>query len=93
MKALFIVCFALMALSSGPAFGHVPEAATADIGLEEKLGQTIAIDAVFADENGNHVNLKDFIDKPTIIAPVYLGCMHECPLLLIGLAQGLARSI
>ncbi len=91
MKALLIVCFALMALSAGPAFGHVPEAATADIGLEEKLGQTIAVDTVFADENGNHVNLKDLIDKPTIIAPVHLGCMHECPLLLTGLAQVLGK--
>jgi len=37
------------------------------------------------------VNLKDLIDKPTIIAPVYLKCMHECPLLLTGLAQALGK--
>jgi protein SCO1/2 len=91
MKALFIVCLAVIALSARPAFGHVPEAAKADVGLEEKLGQMIPGDAVFTDETGVLANLKDLIDKPTIIAPVYLGCMHECPLLLTGLAQVLGK--
>jgi protein SCO1/2 len=43
------------------------------------------------DENGKPVNLKAFIDKPTIIAPVYLHCSHECPLLLTSLAGALGK--
>lgn len=73
------------------AWGHGTVATSADISLDEKLGQVIPTDAVFRDETGRTVNLKDMIDKPTIIAPVYLKCMHECPLLLTGLAQALGK--
>jgi protein SCO1/2 len=74
-----------------PSFGHGTTAVKADIALEEKLGKYIPDDAVFADENGKRVSLKEAIDKPVIIAPVYLGCTHECPLLLTGLARALGR--
>ena len=67
------------------------ETSRADVGLEEKLGQYITTDAIFADENGKSISLRDITDKPTIIAPVYLGCMHECPKLLSGLAQVLGK--
>lgn len=73
------------------AFGHGTEATKADIALEEKLGGYLPADAAFVDENGKRVLLKSLIDKPTIIAPVYLSCMHECPLLLTGLAQALGK--
>jgi protein SCO1/2 len=56
-----------------------------------KLGQYLPADAEFADENGRRVLLRNLIDRPTIIAPVYLGCMHECPMLLSGLAQVLGK--
>ena len=74
-----------------PSSGHETTATKADIALEEKLGQYIPADAVFVDEHGNRVSLKNSIDKPTIIAPVYLGCMHECPMLLTGLAEVLGK--
>jgi protein SCO1/2 len=78
-------------LAAGSAFGHGTEAVKADIALDEKLGQYLPADAVFIDENGKRASLKDFIDKPTIIAPVYLGCVHECPMLLSGLAQVIGK--
>lgn len=74
-----------------PSFGHKTTVTKADIALEEKLGQYIPSDAVFIDENNKRVSLKGSLTKPTIIAPVYLGCTHECPLLLTGLAQALGR--
>ena len=74
-----------------PSSGHETTATKADIALEEKLGQYLPADAIFADENGKRVSLKEAIDKPVIIAPVYLGCTHECPLLLTGLAQVLGK--
>ncbi len=89
MKKTVLVLLA--ALTASTAFGHGSTAVTADIALEEKLGQFLPVDAVFFDENAKKINLKNFIDKPTIIAPVYLGCSHECPLLLMGLAQALGR--
>lgn len=74
-------------LAASSAFGHGTGAVKADIALEEKLGQYLPADAEFTDENGRRVMLGDLIDRPTIIAPVYLGCTHECPMLLNGLAQ------
>jgi protein SCO1/2 len=72
------------------AWGHETTAARADIALEEKLGQYVA-EATFVDENGKPFAFKKMIDKPTIIAPVYLNCTHECPMLLTGLAQVLGK--
>ncbi len=88
---LLIVSFLAAFLAVSTSFAHGTGAGAADIGLEEKLGQYIPADASFSDENGKKTNLKKLIDKPTIIAPVYLGCMHECPMLLMGLAQVLGR--
>ena len=85
---LLLLTLILMPLSSS---GHETTATKADIALEEKLGQYLPADAIFADENGKRVSLKEAIDKPVIIAPVYLGCTHECPLLLTGLAQVLGK--
>jgi protein SCO1/2 len=72
-------------------FGHETTASRADIGIDEKLGQYLPADATFLDETGNRVNLRKMIDKPTIIAPVYLSCMHVCPMLLNGLADVLGK--
>jgi protein SCO1/2 len=90
MRGPFLV-FSLLLLLTPPAFGHETTATSADIALDYKLGQFIPSDAVFRDENGRTVNLRSLIDRPTIIAPVYLGCMHECPMLLAGLAGVLGK--
>jgi len=88
-KFYLVLCIVIVA--SNVASGHESTAVKADIALEEKLGQFIPSDAVFKEENGKELILKAAIDKPTIIAPVYLGCTHECPLLLSGLAQALGQ--
>ena len=74
-----------------PVMAHETTADKAVIALDEKLGAVIPADISLRDENGKPVNLKDFIDRPTIIAPVYLHCSHECPLLLTGLASTLGK--
>lgn len=78
----------LFALS---ALGHETAATSADIALTENLGQVIPANIMFRDESGKPVNLSAFIDKPTIIAPVYFHCTHTCPLLLNGLASALGK--
>ena len=90
MKKTYLILLAFVLLPAF-AFGHGSLATKADIAIEEKLGQYIPSDAVFNDEHGNKINLKSLIKKPTIIAPVYLGCTHECPLLLSGLAQAIGN--
>lgn len=73
------------------ASGHETSVNAADITLEERLGRYIPLDATFVDETGKRLTLGEVIDRPTIIAPVYLGCMHTCPLLLTGLAESLGK--
>ena len=63
----------------------------ADIAVEEKLGNYLQEDVFFSDETGKRINLRTSVDKPTIIAPVYLSCMHVCPVLLTGLADVLGK--
>lgn len=90
-RSLQIAVFAAALLTAHIAQGHETTASSADIALDEKLGQSLPSDAVFFDENGHKVTLKSLIDKPTIIAPVYLHCMHVCPMLLNGLADALGK--
>lgn len=85
---LFLLTSMLLA---NVAFGHATVATKADIALDEKLGEYVPSDSMFTDERGKKIDLKTYIDKPTIIAPVYLSCMHECPMLLTGLAQVLGK--
>jgi protein SCO1/2 len=89
LRLFFMVLGSLLATPA--AHGHETTATRADIVLEEKLGHYLPSDAVFTDENGTTINLINSIDKPVIIAPVYLGCTHTCPLLLTGLAQALGK--
>ncbi len=91
MTRMIVLLALACSLTANTSFGHETGAAKADITLEEKLGQYLPADAVFTDETGKTASLKSLIDKPTIIAPVYLGCMHECPVLLSGLSQVLGK--
>ena len=81
----------LFALWANICFAHGTTASRADVGLDDKTGQMVPGDIVFFDEYGKRVNLADKFDKPLIVAPVYFGCMHECPLLLTSLAAVLGK--
>ncbi len=89
-RCILTIGFCLLFLAA-PALGHEAKADKANIALDEKLGQYLPADATFADENGKPVRLKDLLDRPVIIAPVYLGCTRTCSLLLTGLAQALGK--
>jgi len=56
------------------------------LGIDPQLGHSIPLDATFQDEHGNPVTLKDLIQKPTILALVYLHCRNVCSILLENLA-------
>lgn len=86
-----LIVFFTFALSAQTAFSHEAAVTKADIALEEKEGGSLPADAVFTDENGRTMNLRDTITKPTIIAPIYLRCTHDCPLLLTELAKTLGK--
>lgn len=54
------------------------------IGVDEKsnLGKKIALDSEFTDENGKKIILRKYVNKPTLILPVYYYCPETCGLML-----------
>lgn len=89
MRRLIPLLFLLVVAAPAPA--HETTATSANIALDEKLGSIIPADIALKDENGRPVNLRGLVDRPVIVAPVYLHCMHVCPLLLNGLAEVLGQ--
>lgn len=76
--------------------GHVhqetPATYTAEeVGVTEKLGEKIPLDAVFLDENGNRLALSEFIDRPTLILPIFYYCPQACSIMLGNLAESLGK--
>src|SRR3990172_5758173 len=49
-----------------------------EIGIDEKIGQTIPLNLEFFDEKGYQVALKDIMKKPTILNFVYFRCPGIC---------------
>lgn len=67
----------------------LPEALR-DVGIDQKIGQGLPLDARFRDEQGREVALGDYFgDKPVLLVPVYYRCPMLCPLALDGLARAL----
>jgi protein SCO1/2 len=68
----------------------IPEALK-KIGIEQKLGSQLPLDAQFKDETGKIVRLGDYFNqaRPVIIAFVY----YECPMLCNQVLNGLTGSL
>jgi protein SCO1/2 len=57
-----------------------------EIGVDEKLGDTIPLDLRFANSDGDSVSLGDLIEsgKPVLLNPLYYDCPILCSLVLDG---------
>jgi protein SCO1/2 len=68
----------------------MPDALQA-VGIDQKLGDTLPLDAEFTDENGQPVKLGQYFNKgrPVILALVY----YECPMLCNQVLNGLTGSL
>jgi protein SCO1 len=64
----------------------------AELGIYEKLDQTLPDGLIFTDENYQVVDLKKEINKPTVIALVYYECPGLCSPLLEGVAEVITRA-
>jgi protein SCO1 len=67
-----------------------PPDALKSIGIEQRQGNTLPLDARFRDEAGREVSLRDYFgkQKPVVIAPVYYDCPMLCNQVLHGLVGG-----
>jgi protein SCO1 len=73
------------ALLPAPAAAEQPSA-KGEIGIDEKLGGTAALDVPLVGEDGAPVTLRQLVHTPTILALVYYRCPNVCDLLLTGIA-------
>jgi len=73
------------------ALAEAPPESALDVGVDEKLGQTIPLDIKLVDEQGDRVSLRDLIDKPTLLTLNYFRCVGLCTPLLNGVAEMLQR--
>jgi protein SCO1 len=64
---------------------------TDPLGVTEQLGNLVAVDAVFRDEDGTPIRIGDVLTIPTLLLPVYYGCPNVCSLMQSNIAQLLPR--
>ncbi|SMO44088.1 SCO family protein [Gracilimonas mengyeensis] len=57
-----------------------------ELGIDENLGETIPLDAVFATSEGDSVRLGDLLEegKPVLLNPLYYDCPMLCGLVIDG---------
>lgn len=67
--------------------GFANAAAQPAIGIEERLDNQIPLDLKFEDAKGKEHQLKDLIDKPTVLLLVYYNCPGICSPLLTSTAE------
>jgi protein SCO1/2 len=84
----------LAALMPVAAFAKAPAPEQkSDIGVDEKLGQSVPLDLMLIDEEGNRVSLRSLIDhKPSILTLNYFRCTSLCTPLLNGVAEMLQKT-
>jgi len=86
----------LASISTAPADSPSPAPASApgppfpEVGIDQRLGESIPLDLVFRDEQGRPVKLGDLFDsRPVVLTLAYYRCPMLCSLVLNGLASGL----
>lgn len=84
MKTLIIFTFFLSLTLSVRAQLPSPEI---EVGIVEKLGDTLPLDLTFHNENNESVTLGSLINKPTILNFVYFDCPGLCSPLLDGISE------
>jgi len=65
---------------------------TEDVGVIEHLGEKIPLDLKFINDKSEPVNLRQLINKPTILSFVYFDCPGLCSPLLEGLGEVIQKT-
>jgi len=87
---IFVLFFVLVCKSFAQV--PVPVDKEVEIGIVEKLGQTIPLDLKFINEKNDTVALRSMINKPTILSFVYFDCPFLCSPLLDGIADVVSKT-
>ena len=92
MKKLLFVLIASLIFASGahglPADARPPM--LKDVGIEQRLGKPLPLDAIFQDEMGRAVRLGQYFQgRPVILVLAY----YNCPMLCTQVLNGLVSSV
>ena len=81
---------AVLLLNVNTAFAE--KAKDLEVGITEHLDRYVPTDIMLTDQNGKLVNLKQLINKPTVLCFVYYRCPGICSPLMNGLAEVMAST-
>lgn len=93
-----VVAIAMVLVAGGAAAQPALPAAPRDarppilrnVGIEQRLGQSLPLDAIFQDESGRAVRLRDYFGKrPVVLVLAY----YNCPMLCTEVLNGLLSSL
>jgi len=91
MQILLFLCFTCLAfLSIHPASAQ--DQGQEEVGITERLGDTIPLQLSFNNEQGQAIQLKELINKPTILVLIYFDCPGICPAILSGVSDVIEKS-
>lgn len=87
MKKLSLLFLILLVSVSYSSSQSTIDEDLVEVGVVEKLGETIPLDLQFLNESNDTVSLGELIDKPTILSFVYFDCPGLCSPLLEGISE------
>jgi len=70
---------------------YAPSRLLQTVGISQKMGAQIPLDLPFTDETGRDVTLRQYFDKPVILALVYYQCPSLCNMVLNGVLSSVKR--
>lgn len=63
-----------------------------DMGITQKLGETVDLKATFKDESGATTTIGEILtDRPVVILPVYFTCPSGCPVIIENLMKTVGK--
>jgi len=84
------VMLAVLFFSTNRIYAEKPK--DLEVGITEHLDEYVPADIMLTDQDGKVVNLKQLINKPTVLCFVYYRCPGICSPLMNGLAEVIANT-
>ena len=85
LAAMGVALLAAPAMLAQPTYGR--PALLRHVGIDQKPGAQLPLDAVFTDDAGHPVTLRSYAGKPMVLALVYYACPSLCDMVLNGVLQ------
>ncbi len=83
-----LTLFSLLLIALNPIYSQTTiDEDLIEVGIVEKLGETIPLGLTFMNEENDTISLGEIIDKPTILSFVYFDCPGLCSPLLSGISE------